>query len=222
MNRAASLSVLADRIAACTACGAARPPELRVIGAGPLDASIMLVGEAPGATEEERGAPFVGLAGRTLDVWLGAAGIDRARLRIGNALACRPTQAGARKGTIKNRPPRAAESRTCAAHLREHVKIVAPAAVVAVGAVALAALAGGLALPQATRLGHEGAPVPDGPPGQRLWAIYHPSGVLRMREVDPARAEEMVELAIAAIRNAVGYVDFLAGVVAEHGQVAHG
>lgn len=80
----------------------------------------------------------------------------------------------------------------------------------------------GLALPQATRLGHEGAPLPGGPAGQRLWAIYHPSGVLRMREVDPARAEEMVELAIAALRNAVGYVEHLAGVVAEVGQVSHG
>lgn len=222
MNRAASLAVLADRIAACTACGASRPPELRVIGTGPLNASVMLVGEAPGATEEERGAPFVGPAGRTLDEWLAAAGVERSKLRIGNALACRPTQAGARKGTIKNRPPRVAESRACAEHLREHVRIIAPAAVVAVGAVALASLAGGLALPQATRLGHEGAPLPGGPAGQRLWAIYHPSGVLRMREVDPARAEEMVELAIAALRNAVGYVGHLAGVVAEVGQVAHG
>lgn len=93
MNRAASLAVLADRIAACTACGASRPPELRVIGTGPLDASVMLVGEAPGATEEERGAPFVGPAGRMLDEWLAAAGVERSKLRIGNALACRPTQA---------------------------------------------------------------------------------------------------------------------------------
>jgi DNA polymerase len=183
---------------------------------------MMLVGEAPGATEEERREPFVGLAGRTLDEWLAAAGVDRAKLRIGNALACRPTQAGAKQGTIKNRPPRAAESRACAEHLREHVKIVAPAAVVAVGAVALGSLARDLSLAAAVKLGHGGASLPGGPPGQKLWAIYHPSGYLRMREIDPQRADEMCELAIAALGNAAGYVDFLRGVVAEVGQVAHG
>ncbi len=48
MNRAASLSVLADRIAGCSACTAARPAALRVLGTGPLDSGMMLVGEAPG------------------------------------------------------------------------------------------------------------------------------------------------------------------------------
>ena len=76
----------------CAACTAARPPAFRVFGDGPDDARIVLVGEAPGATEEAEGRPFVGDAGQELDRWLLAAGVDRQAVRIVNALACRPTE----------------------------------------------------------------------------------------------------------------------------------
>lgn len=60
-----------------------------VPGVGPLDAAVMLVGEAPGEQEVEEGEPFVGNAGRRLDSILGDAGIDRDQLYVTNLVKVR-------------------------------------------------------------------------------------------------------------------------------------
>src|SRR6478609_3219473 len=76
---------------ACTRC-----PELAatrntvVFGSGNADAELMFVGEAPGATEDKQGLPFVGQAGRLLDTLLGEIGMTRADVFVVNVLKCRP------------------------------------------------------------------------------------------------------------------------------------
>src|ERR1700760_2561718 len=73
-----------------------RSPELAgtrksvVFGAGNADADLMFVGEAPGASEDEQGLPFVGRAGKLLDTLLGEIGLSRAEVFICNTLKCRP------------------------------------------------------------------------------------------------------------------------------------
>ena len=61
-----------------------------VFGAGNADAELMFVGEAPGASEDEQGVPFVGRAGKLLEKLLGEIGMARADVFIANVLKCRP------------------------------------------------------------------------------------------------------------------------------------
>ena len=186
-----ALPVLADRVRGCTACTAARPSAFRVLGEGPEDAGVLLVGEAPGATEEREGRPFVGDAGAELDTWIAAAGVERSTLRITNALACRPTEPGARAGTLRNRSPRPAEAAACREHLLAQVEIVRPQVVVTIGAVALSSLAPDLTIAEVPVSGIMLAPTELSPLfGVLLFALYHPSAVLRWSKMAPQRAAD--------------------------------
>ena len=71
-----------------------------VPGEGSPSAEVMLVGEAPGASEDELGRPFVGRAGRLLDELLAAAGLRRDEVYVTNVVKARPPG---------NRDPRASE-----------------------------------------------------------------------------------------------------------------
>ncbi len=63
-----------------------------VVGKGNLQASILFVGEAPGANEDEQGLPFVGAAGKNLDALLSAVGLSLQDIYVTNILKCRPPQ----------------------------------------------------------------------------------------------------------------------------------
>lgn len=193
----------------CTACTAARPPAFRVLGEGPVDARIVLVGEAPGATEEAEGRPFVGDAGGELDLWLLAAGVDRQRVRIVNALACRPTKPGKRPGTLRNRSPRTTEAAACREHLQQQIGLVRPWAVLTVGAVALSSVAPELTIAGVDPQGVILAPRDQASPlfGVRLFALYHPAAVLRWHHAAPPRAQEARARAVDALRAAARFVE---------------
>jgi len=115
---------------AVTACE--RCPELvdcrsRIVdGAGPADAALLFVGEAPGANEDEQGEPFVGRSGDVLDRALRDAGLDRADVRITNCVRCRPPD---------NRDPTGAELGNCREYLEREIDRVDPAVVVTMGKV---------------------------------------------------------------------------------------
>jgi DNA polymerase len=70
----------------CTACPLYQNATQTVFGAGPAEAKLMLIGEQPGDVEDRDGLPFVGPAGRLLDRALAAAGIDRTRVYVTNAV----------------------------------------------------------------------------------------------------------------------------------------
>jgi len=94
---------------------------------GPWDADIVLVGEAPGATEVEEGAPFVGSAGRVLDSILEDVGIDRESVYVTNLVKGRPPE---------NRDPRRDEIEAWWPVLAAELEYVDPALIVTLGAVA--------------------------------------------------------------------------------------
>lgn len=76
-----------------------------VFGEGPTDhPQIMLIGEAPGAQEEQQGRPFVGKAGKNLDEFLHIVGLSRSEIFISNTVKVRPSRISP-KGTVANRPP---------------------------------------------------------------------------------------------------------------------
>src|SRR6266851_4857432 len=86
-----------------------------VFGAGNADADLMFVGEAPGASEDEQGLPFVGRAGKLLDQLLGEIGLARGDVFVCNVLKCRPPG---------NRDPLPIEIENCHEYLLRQVELI--------------------------------------------------------------------------------------------------
>jgi DNA polymerase len=109
-----------------------------VFGVGNLDADIFMVGEAPGADEEEAGEPFVGKAGELLTGMIRGMGLDRKDVYITNIMSWRPPT-GTDTG---NRAPNRNEIEFCLPYLRAQIEIVQPKVIVALGNTAVAGLFG--------------------------------------------------------------------------------
>jgi uracil-DNA glycosylase family 4 len=118
----------------CRQCPLAATRKQVVVWRGAVTAPLMLVGEGPGAEEDERGEPFVGAAGRLLDLLLQAYGLDPAVYHIGNIVKCRPPQ---------NRVPTEAEAKACRPLLAQQFRLVRPKVIVLLGATAYKYFTGG-------------------------------------------------------------------------------
>ena len=99
-----------------------------VFGTGNKQASIMFIGEGPGADEDLQGEPFVGKAGKLMNMAFDTLGIDRKELYIANIVKCRPPG---------NRNPEQDEATACLNYLRNQVILVKPKIIVLLGSVAL-------------------------------------------------------------------------------------
>jgi DNA polymerase len=122
--RAQALERLHESLRQCTRCALAEGRTHVVVGAGDPDADLMFVGEAPGATEDETGVPFVGRAGQLLDSLLQGIGLSRDQVFIANVLKCRPPG---------NRDPQTGEIEACQGFLAEQVSLVRPRLVCTLG-----------------------------------------------------------------------------------------
>ncbi len=105
----------------CTRCALHEGRTNCVFGVGSRTADLMFVGEAPGQKEDESGIPFVGAAGKLLDKYLGAVGIDRESVYITNILKCRPPN---------NRDPLNEEQKACMHWLDPQREIIRPKLIV--------------------------------------------------------------------------------------------
>ena len=128
-----SLDDLAAFAQGCTRCGLRAGCRGVVFGEGDPHARISLIGEGPGATEDEAGRPFVGAAGELLDRILAAADLPRDSVYIHNVVMCRPPG---------NRTPADDEMAACRPYLLRRLELVDPAIVVLLGATPLRALVG--------------------------------------------------------------------------------
>lgn len=127
---------------ACHGCDLYRDATQTVFGDGPDDAGILVVGEQPGDVEDRRGAPFVGPAGKVLDRAFDAAGLDRGRMYVTNAVKHfkhRPAAPGKRR--IHQTPDRT-EIVACRPWLVAEFARIRPAQVVVLGATAATAMLG--------------------------------------------------------------------------------
>jgi len=130
---------LRDAVAGCQACGLCAGRQQTVFGVGHLRARLMVIGEAPGAQEDQGGEPFVGAAGQLLNRMLAALGLGREpalaerQVFITNALKCRPP---------RHRKPSAADIAACQPFLLRQVALVQPRVILALGHVAVQALLG--------------------------------------------------------------------------------
>jgi uracil-DNA glycosylase family 4 len=178
---------LGDHARACRAC-----PELAatrttvVVGDHVPGARLLLVGEAPGAAEDESGRPFVGRAGQLLDAVLSEAGVTRKDVSVANVLKCRPPD---------NRAPSRKEVKRCRGWLDRQVDISRVPVVVTLGGTA-AAWAFGRTVRLADVRGRE-HPLP-GHDGCLVVPTYHPSAALRFGPSGEPRRLLGVDLAYAA------------------------
>ncbi|MBS1263654.1 MAG: Type-4 uracil-DNA glycosylase [Methanonatronarchaeales archaeon] len=118
----------------CRRCPPLVESRTRVVnGEGSCSSGLMLLGEAPGRREDERGEPFVGRSGEVLDEALTGLGLDRDDVRISNVVRCRPPG---------NRDPLKSEVGNCRSYLVEEVSVFEPGVVCALGRVASSALLG--------------------------------------------------------------------------------
>ncbi len=108
----------------CQACPLAQTRKNVVIYRGSVVAPIMFVGEGPGATEDEQGLPFVGQAGRLLQLLLDAQGFKEKDFHIANVVKCRPPE---------NRVPTDAEASACKKLLGKQILIAKPKIIVLLG-----------------------------------------------------------------------------------------
>lgn len=161
---APDLDTLGDLARSCTAC-----PELVaarrqvVVGSTPPGARLLLLGEAPGAQEDESGLPFVGRSGQLLDQLLHEAGGRREDVAVLNTLKCRPPG---------NRPPKPAESARCRGWTERQLELAAPRVVVALGLSATRWFLGPTPLGPVRGRVHDVG-------GLRVLPTYHPSAAIR-------------------------------------------
>lgn len=151
-----------------------------VPGVGPKDANIMIVGEAPGETEERKGTPFIGMAGDLLTQLLQDSGIIRSACFITNVVKERPPRNDITPFLDLNVKGKKLPIESKAYHvyrdrLRREIEEVKPNVVVAVGGTALWALCGKLGILKWRGSILESTLVP----GQKVIPIIHPSGALQ-------------------------------------------
>ena len=157
--------------ALCRECALCQTRKNVVFGVGNPQAEIMLVGEGPGANEDEQGVPFVGKAGQFLDDMLAIIGLDRTLVYIANIVKCRPPG---------NRDPMNVEQDACIGYLRRQMALVRPKILVSLGRVAAMRL-----IDPKFRITKEHGVWFD-VDGMRMMAMYHPSALLR----DPGKRPE--------------------------------
>lgn len=150
-----------------------------VFGEGPVDAKIMLVGEAPGRNEDETGRPFIGMAGKLLSEVLVDTGIDRSKIYITSILKCRPEG---------NRKPRKKEYDTCIKRfLDKQIEIINPDIIGLLGNSAIHAVIGENRIKQIHGKIYELK-------GRRYMALFHPAAALYSRKLLPLLKEDFSAL----------------------------
>ena len=119
---------LEEVVKQCRKCRLCENRKNVVFGVGNREADIMFIGEGPGADEDAQGEPFVGKAGKLMNMAFDMLGVKREEVYIANIVKCRPPN---------NRNPQDDEVENCLDYLRNQVILVKPKIIVLLGSVAL-------------------------------------------------------------------------------------
>lgn len=174
MTVSKELEMLHDKIRHCTLCPLYETRTNAVPGEGPHDATVMLVGEAPGAREDETGRPFVGRSGELLESLLAEIGLARDDVFITSILKSRPP---------KNRTPTQFEIRACRPYLERQIELINPRVVVLLGGVAISSLIGPWKVSESHGRFYESG-------SQTYFITYHPAAALRFPKIKSQMQED--------------------------------
>ncbi|MCL6251186.1 UdgX family uracil-DNA binding protein [Altererythrobacter sp. KTW20L] len=200
-DRPDSLSAIDKAIHMCRRCPIGELETRAVMGEGPQDADLMIVGEQPGDQEDLAGRPFVGPAGHLLDEHLEQAGIDRAATYVTNGVKhFKFVMRGKRR---LHQSPTAKEIDTCRWWIEDERALVKPKLVLALGASAARSMLG-----RTVSISRERGRAHGLGDGSELWITAHPSYLLRL---DGAGREEQERLFDADLAAVAGRLAELAG-----------
>lgn len=150
----------------CDKCSLSKTRTNVVFSGGVPNNKLMLIGEAPGYYEDQKGEPFVGKAGQLLDKIFASVGLSRQKdVYICNTLKCRPPD---------NRDPLPEEKEACRAYLDAQIEILKPRIILLCGKVALSSM-----LNTTTGITKARGKWFDGPYDSKMMPIFHPSYLLR-------------------------------------------
>jgi len=170
------LPQIVQAVRACRNCHLSRNRTQAVPGLGPERAALFWVGEGPGFEEDQQGRPFVGPAGQLLTRMLKAIELHREEVYITNVVKCRPSE---------NRTPQEDEIQACSLYLKEEIRLVRPALLVALGKCAAQTLIQSNETISQLRLKtHTFQGIP-------LIATYHPAFLLRNPEAKKEAWEDL-------------------------------
>ncbi|MBK8816413.1 MAG: uracil-DNA glycosylase [Methylococcaceae bacterium] len=187
-NHIGTWAELETEVTNCTKCGLCQTRTHTVFGTGNKTADWMIIGEAPGQTEDEQGKPFVGKAGALLTEMLRAAGLDREEVFITNILKCRPPG---------NRDPKPDEAEHCSGYLQRQCALIKPKIILAVGRIsAQTLLKTDAPLTKLRGKVHELEGTP-------LVVVYHPAYLLRSL-LEKRKAWQDLQLAVTTIHKNKG------------------
>ena len=160
-----TLADIAAKISKCNRCQLEKTRHNTVPGEGVHNPLVLVIGEGPGADEDAQGRPFVGKAGQLLDKMLASIQLSRnCNCFIANIIKCRPPM---------NRDPLPEEVSACANYLEMQIHVLKPAAILAVGRIALHSLLNtttGISKIHGQFFQYNNIP---------FMATYHPSALLR-------------------------------------------
>ncbi|XAP77173.1 UdgX family uracil-DNA binding protein [Citromicrobium bathyomarinum] len=192
-ERPTSLEVIGEAIEGCRKCPIGCLDNRAVMGEGPSDAALMIVGEQPGDHEDQEGRPFVGPAGQLLDVHLERAGINRSAAYVTNAVKhFKFTMRGKRR---LHQSPTAKEIDTCRWWIEGEREMVKPKLVLAMGASAARGMLGKTV--SISKVRGQAIPLED---GSELWVTSHPSYLLRLDGEAREKQAALFDADLAAVR----------------------
>ena len=192
-ERPTSLPAIGQAIHQCRKCPIGQLDNTAVMGEGPQNAALMIVGEQPGDQEDLVGRPFVGPAGQLLDRHLERAGIDRAAAYVTNAVKhFKFVPRGKRR---LHQSPTAKEIDICRWWVESERAVVQPALILAMGASAARAMLGRTV--SITRERGQPIALDD---GSELWVTAHPSYLLRLDGAAQEEQSRLFDADLAAVR----------------------
>ena len=163
----------------CQKCALGKTRKNFVYGVGNPNADLLIIGEAPGAKEDELGEPFVGASGALLDKMLAAIQLSRQTVYIANILKCRPPD---------NRDPLPEERELCFPYLHQQIDLIKPKLICTFGLVSSQALLDTTSsLAQLRNIWHEFRGIP-------VMVTYHPALLLRNPNFKRDAWEDMKKL----------------------------
>lgn len=178
----------------CDKCSLAQTRTNIVFSGGVPNHKMMLIGEAPGYYEDQKGEPFVGKAGQLLDKIFASVGLSRKNdVYICNTLKCRPPD---------NRDPLPEEKEACYPYLEAQIEILKPKIILICGKVALATM-----LNTGTGITKVRGKWFDGPFGSKMMPIFHPSYLLRNESHEKGSPKWLMWQDIQEIKRAYDALD---------------
>ncbi len=163
MDRKTALQQIHDEISACTKCELYKTRTNAVPGEGSVNATVVFIGEAPGAVEDRTGRPFVGRSGELLTKLIQEIGLRREDVFITSVLKSRPPG---------NRTPRREEVNACISYLDRQIEVIRPRVIVLLGGVAVSSVIGPWRMSEAHGRFYEAD-------GRTYFMTYHPAAALR-------------------------------------------